>query len=239
MLPRISNKDLKKIDVVVLCGGMGTRLREVINDRPKPMAEINKKPFLDILLDYISTFGFKRFIFCVGYMADVIKSYYANRNQLEIIFSVEDMPLGTGGAIKKAQRFIHSNPFLVVNGDSLCKVDLSEFYHFHVEKNALLSMVVVESKSTGDYGLLSLDNTQRVVSFDEKGKGGGALVNAGIYLFDKQVFSLMPSDIKFSLEYDLFTKLVGGKFYGCKMRGKLIDIGTPERFKQAVELFNR
>ena len=228
---------MKAIDVVILCGGKGTRLNEVVSDRPKPMAEINGQPFLNILIDYVSSFGFNRFVLSVGYKADYIKDYYrCNRFPYEILFSPENAPLGTAGGIKQAENLVQSNPFLVMNGDSFCPVDLSQFLDFHSKKGALVSVVVVESEDVKDFGTISLDDSQKIVRFEEKKEGKKSFINAGIYLFQKEVFSLIPSHVKYSLEHDLFPTLVGQEFYGYVTQEKLIDIGTPERYEQAKRI---
>lgn len=227
------------IDVVILCGGRGTRLQSIVSDRPKPMAEIEGRPFLDILINYIKGFGFKRFILSVCHMSDFIKSYYRDKlHSLEIIFSCENEPLGTGGAVKFAEIFICSDPFLVMNGDSFCPVDMNQFIDFHNQKDALLSMVIVESNDSKDFGQIILDDSQRIIRFEEKKKRNGkSFINAGIYLFKRDILSLIPPNIKYSLEYDLFPTLVGKKLYGFITKEKLIDIGTPERYEQAQRFF--
>lgn len=225
------------VDVVILCGGKGTRLNEVVNDRPKPMAEINGRSFLDILIGYVSCFGFKRVILSVCYMADYIKDYYRNKRfPCEILFSQENEPLGTGGAVKQAENSVQSNPFLVLNGDSFCPVDLSQFLDFHLKKNAFVSMVVTESEDVKDFGTICLDDSQKIVRFEEKKGRGKSFINAGIYLFEKEVFSLIPSNVRYSLEHDLFPTLVDQKFYGYVTQEKLIDIGTPERYELAKRI---
>ena len=132
-----------KIDVAILCGGFGKRLQRVVKDIPKPMAKIKHRPFLSILIDFIASYGFRRFILCTGYKADIIEGYYSQRyNNLSIEFSREEKPLGTGGAIKNAENYIKSSPFLVVNGDSFCKINLREFVSFHFKKDSLISIAV-------------------------------------------------------------------------------------------------
>ena len=232
----------KEIDVLILCGGLGKRLRGVINDIPKPMAEINDRPFLDILIDYVARYGFRRVILCIGYMGDVIKQHYQERERsLNILFSKEREPLGTGGAIKNAEPFIQSNPFLAMNGDSFCPVNLHTFLDFHTSKGALLSIALVRAKETQDYGVIALGESQRIVSFDEKiGVGmetSPSFINAGIYLFDRSILSLIPSQKKYSLEYDLFPKVISKEFYGYVTSETLIDIGTPERYEKAKQHF--
>ena len=231
--------NLEEMDVVILAGGEGTRLRKVLSDRPKPMAEINNRPFLDILIEHVSSYGFKRFILCTGYKADFIQKYYNSANIPQtILFSEETIPLGTGGAVKNAEKFIQSNPFLVMNGDSFCPINMYEFVDFHKQNDSFLSMVIVESENLKDFGLLALDRSQKIINFKEKiEREGKSYINAGIYLFDKDVLTMIPQHVKYSLEYDLFPKLVGGEFYGFITKENLMDIGTPERYEHAKKFF--
>jgi NDP-sugar pyrophosphorylase family protein len=234
------------MDVVILCGGKGKRLRTVIKDRPKVLAEINGQTFLDILIDYVTGFGFRRFIFCIGYKGDMIKRHFTIdysrksafrtiRANLRYIFSEEKELLGTAGAIKKAQLLIKNNPFLVMNGDSICKLDLNRFINFHIEKRALFSMALCDVKNTASCGKVTLDNFGKVTSFSEKAKSNSenSLASAGIYLLDKAIFSEIPINKKCSIEHEIFPKLINRRFYGFKTEERLIDIGTPEGLKQA------
>ena len=225
------------IDVVILCGGLGKRLRSVMVDCPKAMVKIDGHPFLDILIGYLAQCGFQRFILCSGYKREFIKKYYQRKkNRLQIKFSEEEEPLGTGGAIKKAQPLIHSNPFLVVNGDSFCQFDALKFLEFHKEKGAVISMAVTESKKSDDYGNVILDGSNQIISFSENlNAEDSQFINAGVYLFQHEVFSLMPWINTFSLEQDFFPKIVGSAFYGYIIKGPLIDIGTSERYQKAKE----
>jgi NDP-sugar pyrophosphorylase family protein len=230
----------QKIEVVILCGGLGTRLRGIINDRPKVMAEINGRPFLDILIDYVAHFGFARFILCVGYMGDVIKEYYRKKSsELTILFSEEKEPLGTAGAIKNAEKLIRSEMFLVLNGDSICKIDLKDFLRFHNNKKALHSIVLATIDKPRDYGVIELDVNQKILSFIEKTNAHiVSLVNAGIYLLNRAVFGDIPSGQRFSLEYDLFPKILDKGIYGYITDRKLMDIGTPERLELTRQMIS-
>lgn len=226
---------LREVDVVILCGGMGSRLRAVVSDRPKPMAKIDQRPFLDILIKFFSGFGFKRFILCAGYMSKVIRDHYSLRTgPCRFVISEEHAPLGTGGTIRNAERFIRSDPFLVANGDSFCPVDLPEFYSFHEANQALMSMAVVKSDDTSDYGTVLLDDAQRIVSFEEKKQSFRRYcINAGMYFFRKDVIYMIPKDIRYSLEHELFPKLVEQNCYAFISAGPLVDIGTPGRYEWA------
>lgn len=230
--------DAEQVDVVILCGGMGTRLKAVVADKPKPMAEIDKRPFIDILIEHICTFGFKRFILCAGYKAETIQEYYKSKKSgVDILTIKEKEPLGTGGAVKNAEALIQSSPFLVLNGDSFLDIDLCKFIDFHVTKKALLSIALIAAKDPKDYGSIEIDSSNRIVRFSEKEKAGrNNLINAGIYLFNREILSLMPGNKNFSLEYDFFPKIVDRKFYGYSANGFFIDIGTPKRYIQAKQL---
>lgn len=231
-----------KIDVVILCGGYGKRLQGVIKDIPKPMARIKQSPFLDILIDFIASYEFKRFILCTGYKAEIIERYYKQTitNKLIIEFSREEKPLGTGGAIKNAENYIESNPFLVVNGDSLCKINLKEFVNFHFRRDALISVAVTNTEVCNDYGVITINNLQKIVEFNEKAKGyKNRLINAGFYLLQREIFSLMPENDNFSIERDFFPKIIKRNLYAFETQESLIDIGTPERYEKAKHLLGQ
>ena len=242
----LTKNKLSEIDAVILCGGMGKRLRSLVNDRPKPMAEINDRPFLDILIDSFAQFGLRRFILCAGYMSDIIRDYYTDKTSSvvwgsphhprQFIVSEEQKPLGTAGAIKNAAENIRSDTFLVANGDSFCSADLSAFHDFHSARHALMSMVVIETENTADCGLVSLDDAQRIASFEEKNEQAKShYINAGIYLFQKEALSLIPDNTPFSLERELFPKLIDQNCYAFPTEGRLFDIGTPKRFAAAIK----
>ncbi len=235
----IENK-LKEVDVVILCGGIGSRLRSIVDDRPKPMAQINQRPFLDILIDYFCGFGFSRFVLCTGHMSEVIQEHYSHKKgSFEFIVSNEQIPLGTAGSIKNAERFIQSEPFLVTNGDSFCPMNLAEFYDFHLLRQALMSMAVVESEDTADCGLVTLDSLQRISGFEEKkAKARTGYINAGIYLFQKNILSFIPTNTKYSLEYDLFPRLTNLDSFAFVSHEELIDIGTSKRYERARSFFS-
>ena len=236
-------QNLALIDAVILCGGLGTRLKEITQNVPKPMIDIKGQPFLNIIIKYLASFGIRRIILCTGYKSDVIENYYkSNAMGLEIIFSEEKEPSGTAGAIKNAQKSIKSNNFLALNGDSFCEINLADFFEFHKTKKALISILLTSAQNTDEVGFAHVDNSQRVVNFSEKQqKSSNGYVNAGIYFFDKHIFSYIPDTIPFSLEYDFFPKMMNREIYGYVIGDKFFDIGTPERYKAAKRhiLINR
>lgn len=235
------NFNPEKIDVLLLCGGKGERLKGLVKDRPKPMADIKGRPFLDILINYILNFGFLRIILCLGYKGEIVSQYYNEKSRFfNILFSQESKPLGTAGAIKNAEHLIESNPFLVMNGDSFCPLDLFELINFHNEKKAAFTMALVKSVGDKDYGVVGVDESQKIISFNEKVKiKNNGFVNAGIYLLEKKIFDLIETGTKLSLEYDIFPRILSERFYGYITKEKLIDIGTPERYAKAKKMFKR
>jgi NDP-sugar pyrophosphorylase family protein len=228
----------QKIDVLILCGGEGKRLKSIIKDVPKPMAGIGGRPFLDFLIDYAARFGFRRFILCSGYKGEVIRKYYRNKyKSFDILVSHEKRPLGTAGAVKNAESAVRSNPFLIMNGDSFCPLDLSKFIDFHREKRASFSIAIRKAKGSRDYGTVRVDHSGKILSFNEKaGTKGSNFINAGIYLADKSLFLMIEAGKKLSLEYDIFPGLVESRFYGYMTKAELMDIGTPDRYAR-VEKF--
>jgi NDP-sugar pyrophosphorylase family protein len=223
------------LSTVILTGGQGSRLRAAVSDRPKTMASINGRPFLDLLLDHLQGSGLGRFILCVGYMADYISDYYRRSPDIsrELILSREIFPLGTAGAIKNAESLIGGDFFLVVNGDSFCPADLPAFIDFHQKHVALASIVLTLADEARSYGTVLLDQDNRIVEFKEKSSSGQAWINAGLYLFNRDLLSLIPPESYSSLEQDLFPHLVQERFFGFITKEPMIDIGTPERYIEA------
>lgn len=239
---------LQKIDAVILCGGMGSRLRPKIGETQKAMAQFENEPFLNFILSYLKEQGFRRVILCTGYKAEMVEEYYRRNNfGLKIEFSREVQPLGTGGAIKNARKLIRSDPFFVLNGDCYCALDYKKFLKFHEEKKALASIALSELEDRADFGSIELDEKSKIVSFREKSKqevkkiatGETVYVNAGIYAFSKNIFRLMPDHEVLSLERAFFQMLTGKAFYGYPCGKVFIDIGTPSRFAQAQLQFRK
>jgi len=224
---------LDKVEVIILCGGKGTRLASVSGELPKALMPVAGRPFIDILLENLLQYGFRRFILSVGYRKDRIKEHFADQ-EFAVDFSEEETPLGTGGAVKQAAQMTSSPSFMVVNGDSICRTNYLEFFDFHVQKGGIMSMVLSRPQSREDCGFVEIDQTNRIVNFAERNRcRTDCLVNAGIYLMRRDILSHMPHQDRFSLEYDLFPKIVDLGCYGFLSEGPLVDIGTPERLERA------
>ncbi|MBN1914185.1 MAG: NTP transferase domain-containing protein, partial [Candidatus Omnitrophica bacterium] len=144
---------LADTEVLILCGGLGKRLRKVSGKTPKCMVTVADRPFLDIIINYLANLGLRRFILGIGYKADVFKRYYRGRHKgLKISFCREKNPLGTGGAVKNAGRLIKGKYFFVLNGDSFCRFDPGRFLKFHRKKHALASILLSKQLEGKDYG---------------------------------------------------------------------------------------
>jgi D-glycero-alpha-D-manno-heptose 1-phosphate guanylyltransferase len=225
------------IDAVILAGGLGTRLSSVVADRQKVAAEVSGKPFIAILLRQLENAGFRRVILCTGYLAETVEqAVRRHAGTLEVVFSCENTPLGTGGAIRNALAYVNTEYFLAMNGDSYFGTDLQAFIADADDANAIL---LRHETDTARYGSVILDDAGKVTEFREKDSSAGpGLINAGIYLLKKATLSPCPVGQKFSLEKDIFPKLsASGKLSGCVSDGNFIDIGTPESYAAAAELF--
>ncbi len=224
-------------DCLILCGGLGTRLKGVVGETPKVMAQVNGRPFLDLIIDHLKSQGITRIVLCTGYKADLIEDYYREHDFGVVIdFSREEEPLGTGGAVRNAQEIIFSDSFFVLNGDSFLPADFKDLLDFHNRQGAVASILASKPESVKDFGSLQIDEAGRISCFQEKIEGvEGSLVNAGVYCFNQEIFSFMAEGKKFSLENNLFPSLVGNKFYGYCVEKDFIDIGTPERYESAKQ----
>jgi len=224
-------------DVVILAGGLGKRLQSVTGGAQKVLAKIGNKPFLEILIDYIASQGGRRFILCIGHGSDEVISYFKNKYQdREIVFSREDSPLGTGGAIKQGSQQVKTDHFLAMNGDCFCVIDYKQLIAFHQQQKSKATLAVTMVPDARDYGTIEIASTGAITAFKEKQPViRGAFINTGTYCFDRNVFSLKDTPSKFSIEYDFFPYLVGQGFYAFEVENRFIDIGTPERYSWAQE----
>jgi NDP-sugar pyrophosphorylase family protein len=236
-------KDLKEIDVAILCGGLGKRLREQTKGGQKTMVTFDEQPFLVILLEYLKKQGFRRVVLCTGHHAEDVEAYFDKLDiGMEIAYSKEESPLGTGGAIKNAKNVILSDPFLVLNGDCFCALDYKAFIDFHFQKKAQATLSLSRLDEKKDFGTIQVGDDGRILSFQEKiesDQSDSVYVNTGIYCFNREAFDWMPGADQFSFETEFFPLIVDKQIYGFKEDKGFIDIGTPDRFKKAQELFRK
>ena len=220
------------MQAVVLCGGLGTRLRTIVDDRPKSMALINNKPFLEILIYKLMQIGIKQVILSTGYKAESIEDYFSTGiTGLEIKYSREPWPSGTAGAIKFCEPMLNEK-FLVVNGDTFVDFSLEPLVSLF-QKKAMMAMVLKTVQNSERYGTVELGSDQRIVRFVEKGVSQGGLINAGVYLFTKEIVGFIEPHKKVSLEQDVLPGLLEYGIYGAETDGRFIDIGVPEDYRRA------
>ncbi len=224
-------------DVVILAGGLGKRLKDVTGGGQKVLVKIDGKPFIEILIDYIAAQGGRRFILCTGHGAEDVEKYFkASRPDLNVIFSVEHEPLGTGGAIKQGAGLVQTDSFLAMNGDCFCVIDYNALIAAHQKEKAKATIAVTMMPDARDYGTIEIDEKGRIKAFKEKiPVERSALINTGTYCLERHVFDLVPTANKFSIENDFFPKLVDQGFYSFEVGNQFIDIGTPERYAWAQQ----
>ena len=229
-------------EALILCGGLGTRLSPLISHIPKCMAAVNGKPFLDYVVQGLIDDGVSKIIFCVGHLKNSIISRYTVWPGCQTLFSEEESPLGTGGAIKNALSFLNRDNFLVLNGDSFCKINLKNLMAFHNLKLSTASLVLTKSNSRNDVGKVFLGKDGVILSFNEKSNAinlADGYVNTGIYVFNKQFFQKLKDNYPLSLEEDVMPLMIKNyKCYGFLSESELLDIGTPERYLKAEGFFN-
>lgn len=221
---------------IVLAGGFGTRLQGVVKDLPKPMAPVNGRPFLTYILDYLIDYGYQKVVLSVGYLHEKIEDYFGGSyKSLSIDYAVENEPLGTGGAIAYSLSKCSSDDVLVLNGDTLFRVDLAAFEAFHRTKGGLFSMVLRQMPDVSRYGSVLTDGNDRITLFAEKNASSGqGFINGGIYLINKQLLQKHPQPHKFSFEKDLMEKIYQSEpIFGYKSDAYFIDIGIPDDYARA------
>lgn len=224
------------LDAYILCGGRGTRLAPTLPDRPKCLAPIDGRPFLDILLDWLAARGARRFVLCAGYRSrDLQAALPRLRRYGSVRISIEKEPLDTGGALRLALEPGSTGPLLVLNGDSICPLDLGAMSRSHRESGADATLAVTPLPEGADYGAVRVDDGLRITSFGEKvplATGGRA--SAGVYLIEALAITSRRAGRAFSLERELFPELaLRGTLRAWLDPGPYVDIGTPARYLEA------
>ena len=221
------------MDVVILAGGMGTRLKSVIQDIPKPMAPICGQPFLSFLFKYFSAYHVERAVLSVGYQHQTIQAFFSQKyNQIQIKYVVEDTPLGTGGAVNHALKSVKGDCFYLLNGDTFFDVNLGAMAKAHQMSDNDITIAVRFTDNAGRYGKVQLED-MRVTGFSEKQQAASGYINGGVYIINRRVFDNIK-ETSFSLEKDVLEKRVHELKIGVyKSDGYFIDIGIPEDYKRA------
>ncbi|MEN8225252.1 MAG: nucleotidyltransferase family protein [Bacteroidota bacterium] len=229
-------------EAIILAGGFGTRLREVIGDDiPKPMAPVNGQPFLTYLMSYLDKWGVSRVVMATGYKHEVIEEFFKDRyKDIEIVYSVEDEPLGTGGAVKKAMEYINGPSCYVINGDTYFDANLWKLANYCHSKEADACIAMRKVGDVSRYGTIKIDLENRVQNFTEKGSQTGmGFINGGTYILIRKTFLGLDLPDKFSLEKDYFEKYYKKqRIFGVRCFSYFLDIGIPEDYEEAADAFD-
>lgn len=229
-----------EVAAVILAGGVGSRLRTVVNDRPKPLAQVQGRPFLAYLLDNVAAAGVRRIVFSTGFMAASIRGVFGGAyGSLSLDYAEESSPLGTGGGLRLAAERTAATTLLVLNGDSFCDVDLADVLRDHVAHRCEPSIVLVRQDDTSRFGRVEIDESRRVVAFHEKGgRAGPGWINAGIYALPRSRVVALPENTPLSIERDMFPQWLKTGLRGYQCDGDFLDIGTPESYARAAAFFS-
>ena len=230
---------IEDVVAIILVGGLGTRLRTVIDDLPKPMASIDGEPFLTYQLAILRDAGIKKVVFASGYMADVIESYFGSSwNEISLQYSREDEPLGTGGAIINAtKKFGLNATTIVMNGDTFFPVNFEGMLLYHLDKRADVTIAMFESAEDTRYSMFKVDSSGLIIW---KGSAHGEFYSGGIYLFSSQMMKdLGDMTVKpLSFEADLTPEFfrLGRRVFAYVASCPFIDIGVPNDYRKAEEI---
>jgi len=226
-------------------GGKGTRLGSLTQDIPKPMILINDKPVLEHLIEWAKANGITEIVLLSGHLHNVIEDYFGDGSKfgVKITHSVETKPLGSGGAVKNAKKYVDGT-FCLISGDVVCDIDLNKMIKsHHSSKDAIITILVHESSHPHDSDILKIDDAHRVVKFVGKKDDhtdAGTLSNAGLFIIHPELFYFMDEE-QFTFETFLFPKLLSaGKYLNAYVTDEYFhDMGTPERLEKAKKILQK
>lgn len=226
------------MEAIILAGGFGTRIQSVISDVPKPMAPVCGKPFLDYILQSLVRQNVGRIILAVGYKNEVIINHFGNKFQTaDLIYSIEDEPLGTGGGIRQALDLTIGEEVLIINGDTYFDLPIEELMQSHRAGGFDLTMCLKPMKHFDRYGTVRVDHN-RVIGMKEKQPCESGLINGGVYLINREIIEKFQVRSKFSFEKDFLEKEVSQLNFGAFISDNyFIDIGIPEDYAKAQQDF--
>jgi NDP-sugar pyrophosphorylase family protein len=228
----------------ILAGGLGTRLRPAVADSAKVVATVAGRPFLQFLLEQLRTAGVRQVVLCTGYQAQQVERHIGLQfKDLKILYSAENEPLGTGGALRQAWQRVKDRSgagWLVMNGDSYCDIDLARFWQEHERADLSATLAAVEVPDGARYGTLRWDSSGRLIEFGEKQAGGARWINAGIYGFGPDFLDALASgsgSSPLSLERDVLPQWIPRGIHVFAQPARFIDIGTPDSYHAAQAFF--
>ena len=230
------------MEAIVLAGGFGTRLQHVVSDVPKPMAPMDDQgtPFLRLILDQLHRYGCQHVVLSIGYKGQVICDYFHDAYlDMAIDYAAEDMPLLTGGAVKKALQWCHSEQVFVLNGDTYFDIDFTAMMAYHQQHQAEFTLAAKKMHDFDRYGTLALAQDGRIQAFVEKKPQAQGWINGGIYCLQRDLLADVQAD-KFSLEQEfLELHTQDMRMYAFPSEGYFIDIGIPEDYYRAQRDFGK
>ena len=232
---------LAGLSAAILAGGLGTRLRSVVADRPKVLAPVAGKPYLAHLLEQLARAGIRETTLLVGFAAEQVRSAFGSAHAgLSLNYSVEPEPLGTAGALRLALPLLHSETILLLNGDSYCDVDLPALLAFHRARRGVATLTLAEVPDGSRFGCVTCDSDRRVERFEEKGVSAGpGWINAGVYLLNRDALKEIEPGRSVSLEREVVPRWVErGEVFVFPGSRRFIDIGTPESYAEAEAFFS-
>lgn len=225
---------------IVLAGGIGSRIESVAGGLPKALLDVEGRPFIEYVLDQLIAAGVEQVVIACSYKWQMIADYLGDEyRDVNILYSVEQYPLGTGGAIKQAFDLFSLPEAIVVNADTLFKIDLAQLEADHHSHNAFVTLALRNVGDVSRYGEVTVGDRNQLSSFNEKSRSGPGLINGGIYIIDAETWDDAGIDVgdKFSFETDVLQNVDLGIFYGFPMDGYFIDIGIPSDLERARKEF--
>ena len=236
----LAGRSLPDVDIVVLAGGLGTRVGSLLVDVPKIMAPVGGRPFLDYLLHWLIGQGAARVVLCLGFRAGTVLAYLETHSfpPLQVLTMVEPSPLGTAGALGFALPVLRSDPVIVMNGDTMLDADLSAFVASHRSAGTSASVLCARVNDPQRYGRVRINSSDRIARFEEKSNVSAepCWANAGVYLFGRAALEQIAKLEHGSLERDVLEAMPPGSIHACRVPGSFLDIGTPESLAQASTL---
>lgn len=230
-----------KKEAIILAGGFGTRLKETVPDLPKCLAPVKSNPVLYYIINYLIENGVDRIIFSLRYKSNLVIEFVKNNfGFIDYDFVVEKETLGTGGALALSLKSTKNDDVVVLNGDSIFKINLNNLYNFHNKANSNFSIALKNISNPVRYGTVELNNEGKIICFNEKDKTlSNGLINGGVYIVNKEFYLKNINKESFSLETDFLANDTNNKnIFGKIFNEYFIDIGIPEDYKRAnVELF--
>lgn len=227
------------MQALILVGGRGRRMLPLTNKIPKPLLPVAGKPFLSHQIIFLRNQGIKEFILATGYLGKLFERHFRDGKSLgiKILYSKENKPLDTGGAVKNAEKLIKNEDIFILNGDSFLDFDVRKMLTSHKRNKQPITVAIRKVKDSSRYGAISINKRGIITRFEEKRDSNQrGFINGGVYIVQKKVLKSFAKNKKISLEKDIFP-LFNNKIFGFKVKGYFIDIGIPTAYRKANKNF--